>query len=112
MQIKHLVKTLRQNSVKCKVSHYRFVQERENEFPKLARVTKDNKKTFFNILAKGGETSLFLTFPDGGDYTAESLCSKKDAYQKSLGINICAERIFAKRREEGKIDKLNGVEFV
>lgn len=112
MKIKNLIAVLRANKIRTGVLHYRYVQRKEGDKPELVKITRDNKKEFWRIEALGGETNLRLTYPNGDDYYGEAICSKRDAYEKRAGISLCAERIFAKRREEGKSNKLDGVEFV
>ena len=111
MQIKNLVHTLRLNKVRVGVIHDRFVQDSEDGSIYLDTVTKDNKKHFFRIMAKGGQTTTRLSFPDGSDYTETAKCSVKDSYNKKTGVSIAVERIFAKRAAEGKVDVLNNVTF-
>lgn len=68
------VQELRNNGYKVKVLHYR------------------NPSTTALYSPKGGKTRLIIDSPTGEHFEGEAICSKKDNYNKRLGIQIALGR--------------------
>lgn len=69
------VSDLRKNGYKVRVLHYRIQDHR----------------FLGEYFAKGGETVVQITTPDG-DFEGRAKCSKKDLYNKKLGVKIAIGR--------------------
>jgi hypothetical protein len=100
-----LVQKLKSSGIKCKVEHYRWVIKNLDDH-ELSHVTQQNLKEFTFIESNGGQTKVYLTFPDGKNYESCANCSLLDTYCRRTGIQICVNRIMAQR----KLDKKFSIE--
>jgi len=44
------------------------------------------------VYPKGGKTEVFITTPAGEDFHGVSFCSKKERYNKKMGVSIALGR--------------------
>ena len=70
------VHNLRRSGYKVRVLHCRVFDNR----------------TLGEVYPKGGETVVQITTPDGQDLEGRAKCSKKDLYNKRLGVKVAIGR--------------------
>ena len=75
------VKQLRQSGYKVRVLHAR----RHELVKRLGHVSKE-------LCAKGGNTTVEITTPDGKNLTGVASCFNCDSYNKRLGVRIAIGR--------------------
>jgi hypothetical protein len=51
-----------------------------------------DNRTLGKVYPKGGETVVQITTPDGQDLEGRAKCSKKDCYNKRLGVKVAIGR--------------------
>lgn len=97
MQNQHTIHSLRKAGNKLRIRHYRNVVPSDLTPPKLALVTKEAKKArmFRDIRPRGGRTEIDLTNQSGVNITVHADCSKKDPFNRKLGLRICINRLVA-----------------
>ena len=84
------IKSIRQSGNKIRVLHYRAVRNMK-DFATIHEIRKNKWQD--EILSRGGKTVLELTTPDGKDFTAEAVCSKKDGFCRKTAISIAIGRL-------------------
>lgn len=98
------VAQLRQEGWKVRVTHYRYSKfdnklYRQDQFEKYARS--------ISMAERGGRTEISLTSPSGVSATGVAECSKKDNYNKKLGVRIALNRALYQYEYFGDIHLLN-----
>jgi len=96
---------LRQNKYKVRVLHFRLHKVIDNFdtlstknvlfSPKELELYKMNNginRVSKQPLVKGGKLTLEIATPDGKEYTIETICSKKDCYQRRRAVQIALGR--------------------
>lgn len=87
---------------KCRVNHFRLHIANGIEYPiKTFRETKNQHA----INSKGGRTLIEITDTKGNNYSFESKCSKKDSFNRKLGISICLGRLSKQLGQIQEIEK-------
>lgn len=76
------VEELRKSGYKVRVKHFR----RENSD---------------GIVSRGGKTVVEVTAPDGTTFVGMSRCSRKENFNKRLGVRIALGRAFAGEQNKG-----------
>lgn len=74
------VQSLRQSGYKVRVLHHR----------------RNDDRVLGAVHPKGGETVIQITTPDGVDLEGRAKCSKKDLYNKKLGVKVAIGRALYK----------------
>jgi hypothetical protein len=96
------VKEMRESGFKVRVLHKRFW--REDTLCFTPKYLKNNKDKFLiaqrdiggpGRSAKGGETVVEITLPDGREARGEAFCSLKDGYNKKTGVSLAVSRALA-----------------
>lgn len=97
------VKELRQDQhAKVYVSHIRVfeifdkvLRNMEKVYMTIGEAQKNLPSCDYNfgLNNKGGETIVSVEYPDGGYFQSDAICSKKDCYNKKIGIDICMEQL-------------------
>ena len=91
------VKNLRQSGVKVLICHQRVYKLPDISYtvnvPKSKKVSDILKPVYPELQAKGGETRVVIDMPNGKHYEANTICSKKDHYNKARAVSICLARI-------------------
>ncbi len=95
------VETLKSRGLKVRVKHFRYARCCE----KAVRISKYERKQQVkqgtidlhapfppDILQRGGETHVSITFPDGRVTEGVAVCSRSDPYNKRLGVYLAAKR--------------------
>ncbi len=91
------VKELRQNCYKVKVHTQRFPYN--NGLDENILVPEFELEPSFRS-QKGGQTTVYLTTPDGKDYVGEARCNKVDPFNRRKGVKIALGRICKQIEEE------------
>lgn len=81
------VQELRNSGYKVKVLHNRLY----NGYQKWETLGDDDY-TFANPDSKGGSTQVIIDSPNGQHFEGHSICSKKDNYDKKMGVRIALGR--------------------
>ena len=83
------VQELRNSGYKVKVLHNRLY----NGYQKWETPADDfGDYTFVNPDSKGGSTQVIIDSPNGQHFEGHSICSKKDNYDKKMGVRIALGR--------------------
>lgn len=89
------VKELRQKGYKIRVTHYRYSTAYENKLNLFSlyelRTYHDDWQKY--IKPKGGETKVEILTPDGKEFAASAVCSKKDVFCRRIGRETAILRI-------------------
>lgn len=84
------IKDLRNNGYKVKVLHYRLYNRKKYSNKDILSIYRTSIKPKPD--PKGGSTTIIIDSPDGNHFEGESICSKKDNYNKRLGVRIALGR--------------------
>lgn len=76
------IQQLRNSGYKVKVLHHRKTVEEKGMWG----------KTRNRVSEKGGMTQVIIDSPSGEHFIGEAVCSKKDNYNKKLGVRIALGR--------------------
>ena len=90
------VQQLRNSGYKVKVIHCRLYKGVEFSYSDLISVYRTSIKPKPD--AKGGSTQIVIDSPDGQHYQGLAICSKKENYNKKIGVRIALGRsgVFSK----------------
>lgn len=91
----HTVKSLRQSGWKVRVTHLRFVTK-NSDLEATFEIRKVNKEIMQWLETKGGKTVVDLRAPDGSEFSAEAECSKKENFNRKMGLQIALNRALKK----------------
>lgn len=85
------IQYIRKNIGKIRVTNYRLLKGDKN-----LHTIKEirNNKLQDSIFSKGGKVTLELTTNNGCDLYAEAVCSKRDSFNRKVGISIAIGRLF------------------
>ncbi len=83
------IQSIRQNKHKIRVTNYRFVDS--GKLLTIRDIREAGKQKY--IKATGGKVVLELTTKDGKDFSAESVCSASDHFNRKQGIQLALERL-------------------
>lgn len=87
------VQQLRNNGYKVRVLHYRLPNRVETGGWSATGIVRDAVRLQgCDFKPKGGRTKLIIDSPSGEHYEGESICSKRDNYNKKLGVRIALGR--------------------
>ena len=89
------VKSLRQNGWKVRVTHLRFVTK-NGELESTFEIRNFNKEMMQWLETKGGKTIVDLRSPAGLEVSAEAECSKKENFNRKMGLQIALNRALKK----------------
>lgn len=84
------VQQLRNNGYKVKVLHYRLYDGKQYSYKDILSIYRTSIKPKPD--SKGGSTILIIDSPTGEHFEGISRCSKKDNYDKKLGVRIALGR--------------------
>lgn len=76
------VEDLRKSGYKVRVKHYR-------------------RASVEGVASRGGKTLVEVTAPDGTTFVGMSRCSRKENFNKRLGVRIALGRAFASEQNKG-----------
>ncbi len=80
------VQSLRKNGWKVFVDHHRYV---ENKMVPMGTIPPGSRQVFS---PRGGCTDVVLTSPDGETFMGNAHCSRKDNFDRKLGLGIAIGR--------------------
>lgn len=80
------VESLRKDNFKCKVFHYRYDKIKGELLPRNAFSDTGLMSSF------GGATEISILTPNGEELKGEAVCSKKDQFNRKLGLKIAIAR--------------------
>ena len=84
------VQQFRNAGYKVRVLHCRLYKGIEFSYSDLLSVYRTSIKPKPD--AKGGSTQVIIDSPDGKHFLGEAICSKKDNYNKKMGVRIALGR--------------------
>jgi hypothetical protein len=90
------VQQFRNTGYKVRVLHCRLYKGVELSYSDLLSVYRTSIKPKPD--AKGGSTQVIIDSPDGKHFIGEAICSKKENYNKKMGVRIALGRsgVFSK----------------
>lgn len=97
------VQELRNDGYKVKVLHHRLY----NGFNKWQVSSASSYSVPLDPDTKGGSTHIIIDSPSGEHYEGIALCSKKDNYNKKLGVTIALGRCNIKKPLYVKVEVEN-----
>lgn len=94
---------LRQAGIRIQIRHRRVFGIPSDDCSMLYPYRRKMKETVIPVNPHGGETTVQLTFPDGGFYTGVAKCSLDDRFDRREGIRIALDRaLFARKAYKSK----------
>ena len=119
--MRNLVQELRDQGYKVRVTHYRRYIDWGNKIKSLSNMDQLFLKKIDFIAAdivelanyespdlklalpKGGTTVVNVITKHGRVYTADSVCSEKDQFNKKLGTKIATSRVMVKMNNDNSL---------
>lgn len=95
MKQKNQIAEFRRKNYKIRVSHLRDYSEsfKKINFNRILATTKYDLYRMLTPNAKGGETVIEVTRPDGRNFFGIAIVHPNDVYDKSVGISTCWNRL-------------------
>ena len=84
------VQQLRSNGYKVRVLHYRLYNKKQYSYKDILSIYRTSIKPKPD--SKGGSTQVIIDSPDGKHFIGEAVCSKKENYNKKMGVRIALGR--------------------
>ena len=99
--MQNTVHNLRKAGYKVRVIHYRYYKADSVVGSAILLSKKELKEIApcdnrFILLPRGGKTAVEITTPSGANTFGESICSRKDGFNRKLGLKIAINRALAK----------------
>ena len=89
------VHELRKQGYKVRIKHFRKYYNIKDQKTRGEYERDTIYKYSAYVLAKGGETRVELTSPNGQEFVGIAKCSKKENYNRRKGVTIAFGRIFS-----------------